>query len=158
MLNIALITSALLAVSPETKIDTAATVEPVSSAHAYSDSDLALDCTKSFSDLKLRMLAIDSIKKVTETDTQIAYMSDGISYTLTKNDHYAHPMIVRRDVVFDDDNKVDIKMAGCGYGSREDSDRLMQSFTNLNARYLLQQKVKVRSAEDDGFLILPAKK
>lgn len=151
MMSFAFLFTTLAALSPSVEISK----NNSNSAHAYSDAGFSIDCASGFETLKKDMLDIEGIEQVTETEMQIAYMAREISYTLTKPSHYAHPMIVRRDIVVGDNDKVDIKMAGCGYNTKENSDRLMQSFTILNQQYLLQQKVKLEGPGGDKLLLKP---
>lgn len=144
--------------SSETGSDEAAAAETVTTEtetvadfHQYSVGGLRLDCTLGFEKLKADAIAMETMELATETDEQIAYVTpDGVSFTMTKEPHYAHPMILRRDVVLGDGEKVAsgvdeirIDMAACGYGSKESSDRVMERFAFLNEQFILQQKIRV---------------
>ncbi len=113
--------------------------------HVYSVGGLRLDCPQGFEQLQADAIAMDGMEMVTETDEQIAYMSEGVSFTMTKDGHYAHPMIIRRDVIVAGQDKISVSMAACGYGSKEDSDNVMERFAVLNERFLLQQKIQIKS-------------
>ncbi len=123
--------------------------------HNYSVGGLRLDCPEGFEKLRADALAMDGMELVTETDEQVAYMSGPISFTLTKDVHYAHPMIVRRDVIVGEEDKLSVSMAACGYGSKEDADKVMERFAVLNERFLLQQKIRVQSDVGTNFEIKP---
>lgn len=116
----------------------------------YSDGSLQLDCPQGFEALQSEAIAIDGMELVTETDEQIAYMSGPVSFALTKEGHFAHPMIVRRDVIVDDPEDLSISMAGCGYGAKEAFDKTMERFTLLNERFLLQQKIQIKDETGSG--------
>ncbi len=119
--------------------------------HRYSTGGLRLDCTLGFEKLAADAIAMEGIEMATETDEQIAYMTpDGVSFTMTKEGHFAHPMILRRDVVFGDGelvangvDEVRIDMAACGYGAKEASDRVMERFAALNEQFIFQQKIRI---------------
>lgn len=113
--------------------------------HVYSVGGLRLDCPQGFEKLQANAIATDGMELVTETDEQIAYMSGQVSYTLTKEAHFAYPMIIRRDVVVDEMDKLSISMAACGYGTKEASEKTMEGFAMLNERFLLQNKIQLRS-------------
>ena len=124
--------------------------ESIDGIHGYSTGDLKLDCVLGFENLTAYAIAMDGMELAAETEEQIAYITpDGVSFTLTKETHYAHPMIIRRDVVLGDGEevaggeKIRIDMAACGYGTKESSDRMMEAFALLNKRYILSQKIRI---------------
>ncbi len=122
-------------------------------ANVYSVGDLRLDCPQGFEHLQAEAIAMDGMEMVTETDEQIAYMAGPVSFTLTKDTHYAHPMIIRRDIIVGEEDKLSVNMAACGYGSKEESDKVMERFALLNERFLLQQKIQIQSDAGSGFEI-----
>ena len=124
--------------------------ETTADYNRYFNSELSLDCTLGFEQLTADAIAIDGMIMAQETDDQLAYMTpEGVSFTMTKEAHFAHPMIVRRDIIVGegeavangDDIRID--MAACGYGEKEASDRMMYAFALLNERFMLQEKVRV---------------
>ncbi len=121
--------------------------------HVYSTGDLTLDCPLGFEKLQAEAIAMDGMELVTETPEQVAYMAGPVSFTMTKDDHFAHPMIIRRDVQLDEDEKLSVDMAACGYGSEEDSDRVMERFAFLNEQFLFQQTVQVKSDVSEATVI-----
>lgn len=131
--------------------ETAAETTTKDDFQVYSVGGLRLDCPQGFDKLRAEAIAVEGMEMVTETDEQIAYMSGPISYTLTKEGHFAHPMIVRRDVVVAEPEKLSVSMAACGYGGKEASDKTMERFALLNERFLLQQKIQVKSDTGSSF-------
>ena len=125
--------------------------EKTADFHQYSTGGLRLDCTLGFEKLTADAIAMEGMEMATETDEQIAYMTpDGVSFTMTKEAHYAHPMILRRDIIIGDGEKVAngvdevrIDMAACGYGAKEASDQVMERFALLNEQFILQQKIRI---------------
>ena len=124
--------------------------ESVGDFHRYSTGGLRLDCTVGFEQLKADAIAMENMEMVEETDEQIAYITpEAVSFTMTKEPHPAHPMIVRRDVVVGDGevvasgDEIRIDMAACGFGTKEASDRVMDGFALLNERFMLQQKIRL---------------
>ncbi|MEM8770342.1 MAG: hypothetical protein AAGD92_01720 [Pseudomonadota bacterium] len=112
--------------------------------HFYEDDDLQLDCTLGFDNLKTSALEIEGIELLSQNETQVAYGVNPISFTITKEGHPAHPMILRRDILVDDDDKVDVKMAACGYGSKEDADKVVKKFRVMNEQFLLKYKLRLK--------------
>ena len=118
------------------------------SVYEYSNSDLALDCASGFEQLKNDALTINGMELITETGEQLAYMAGPISYTVTKESHHAHPLIVRRDINPDTGDGVSIQMAACGYGGKEDFDKAVKKFDFLNQQFLFQQNLNVTLSDD----------
>ena len=121
-----------------------------STQFSYANSDFELECDKGFLALTADALAIEGMDLVTETQEQRAYMAGGVSYTITKEGHAAHPAIVRRDVVVKGPEDISIAMAVCGYGSQQAAEALVQRMDILNEQYLLRLKITVKDATTPG--------
>lgn len=116
--------------------------------HEYSISNFILECSMGFKELKANAINMDGMEMITETEDQIAYMSGPISFTFTKEAHAAHPVIMRRDIVFLDEKVESVDMAACGYGSKEEFDEMIEIFDFFNQQYLLQQKFNINPGEN----------
>lgn len=118
--------------------------------HEYSDSELTLDCASGFEQLKNNVLALDGMELITETGEQLAYMAGPVSFTVTKESHHAHPLIVRRDIIPDTGDGVSIQMAACGYGPKEDFDKAVKKFDFLNQQFMFQENLSITMSNTDS--------
>jgi|GEM_PF-5120145 len=115
--------------------------------HEFSGTELTIDCTPGFDQIKADAIAMDGMELISEEHEQIAYMTGPVSITITTEGHPAHPMLVRRDIVPAEEEGVTIAMAACGYGEKEAFDNAIARYDVLNQRYELQQKFTVKTGD-----------
>lgn len=111
------------------------------------DEEKAMLCDVGFATLRENLLGLDGMELVTESDSQEAYMKGAVSFTLTKSGHEAHPVIVRREIVPQDDGGAQIDMSACGYENRAGTEALLSKFAALNKQYELRSKFALGQAQ-----------
>lgn len=111
--------------------------------HRYADSeDVAMECALGFDQLRADVQDVERMELVSETDGEEAYMIQGVSFTLTKAGHDAHPMIVRREII-EDAGALDIKTSGCGFGDKEAFEKQLASYLELNQKFITKSKFRI---------------
>ncbi len=92
------------------------------------------ECGRGFSELSLCIINRESVEWLKNAGPQFVAINDGQSvYTLTREEHPAYPMIVRREVVTVDDGSVSVRTTACGYGDRGASDQLIEDYKKFDA-------------------------
>jgi hypothetical protein len=90
------------------------------------------DCKRGFSELSLCILNREGIEWLPNSGPQYASISDGAAlYVLTRENHPAYPMIVRREVK-EVDGAVKVETTACGFGDKAASDKLIEDYKELD--------------------------
>ncbi|MEO0551155.1 MAG: hypothetical protein AAFZ91_14635 [Pseudomonadota bacterium] len=98
-------------------------------------------CERGISELSLCILNRQGIEWLPNAGDDFVAINDEDSvYALTRDTHPAHPMIVRRKAIEDDDGYISIQTTACGYGDKAASDRLMAQYKELDANITAQMR------------------
>ncbi|MDX2266280.1 MAG: hypothetical protein NW215_15065 [Hyphomicrobiales bacterium] len=93
-----------------------------------------LDCSKGFDALYREAAARRSAKSYEASPWRIVEnAAEKAVYSFTASGHYAHPSVVRRQVVQRGDG-VSINRSACSYADKAQSDRLMAEFDAMDAQ------------------------
>jgi len=88
---------------------------------------------------------------VTQPDgwTIITEQGGAIVWSFTPATHPAHPAVVRRAIVVDEDGNARIEMTGLCQGDKPSCDRLMKDFRDLTERSSRALKERMKSADEN---------
>ncbi|GJL92726.1 hypothetical protein [Hyphococcus sp.] len=90
-----------------------------------------LNCKLGFDALRENVRVIPDIEVMNAGEEFEAYSTGLIIYSLTRDGHYAHPMIFKREL-YRDGKAIKLQMSSCGYNTKTNSDRLVKEFEELN--------------------------